>query len=58
MDASVPNYIPSLHDSWGRSQMSKINEDLAEMKKKLKEYIDKGRAIAYSWLERRTRDSR
>ena len=31
--------------------MSKINEDLAEMKKKLKEYIDKGRAIAYSDLK-------
>jgi len=27
--------------------MSKINEDLAEMKKKLKEYVDKGREVGY-----------
>jgi len=31
--------------------MSKISEDLAEMKRKLKEYMDKGRAISYHELK-------
>jgi hypothetical protein len=47
MDVSVPNYTLTLLYFLGGIRMSKINEDLVEMKKKLSEYVDKGRVVGY-----------